>query len=122
MFLWRDQLDINSPEVQMVIATLIYGVKCAGQMTIAAIQEVADYARENHPETKEGADMVSDDSYVDDLLGTAASHDKADDLMEQSSFVLGLGSMEVKDYTVSGKAPSPEVSADGETVGVLGYL
>ena len=122
MFLWKQNLDEQSPEVQMVIGTLIYGVKTAGQMTIGAIQEIAAYAKKHFPEVSDGADMVEKKSYMDDVLGGASDVPEAENLMEQASFTLSLGSMEIKEYTITGRPPSPEVSVDGESIGVLGYV
>ena len=42
--------------------------------------------------------------------------------MSQISELLCLAGMEVKGFAISSKDPPAELSADGETVGMLGYL
>ena len=122
MFLWKDNLDEKEALAEWIIVTLIYGVKPSGGMTIDAFRKLAAYARETHPELWEAAKKLADDTYLDDLVSTAKSVPQAEKLAEEIKVVLDMGSMSVKDFTFSGRAPSPEVSSDGQSVGVLGYL
>ena len=60
-------------------------------------------------------------AYIDDVV-TSTVPGKQQELAVQIADVLAYGGMEVKGFAISGKEPPAELSADGETVGVLGYV
>ena len=121
-FLWRKDLDPANPIEEHVVGTLIYGVKPAGNEMSAGHVRVADYCIEWYPEHTAGAVALKEKTYVDDNL--TADEDKTTSKATAASldFTLGLAGMTVKSYTHSGEAPSPDVSADGVHVGVVGLL
>ena len=60
-------------------------------------------------------------AYIDDVV-TSTVPGKQQELAVQIADVLAYGGMEVKGFAINGKEPSPELSFDGETVGLLGYV
>ena len=123
-FLWKNEMRELSPLEIWVILTLIYGVKSSGNQTIEGFQVLGDVVLAD-PELHQaclGAAVLQDSAYMDDL---ASPHDDAEEAAtaaEQLRYVLGLGSMNVKDITFSGTVPSELVSTDGKNVGLLGML
>lgn len=121
-YLWVESLTLGDPVVRMVVKTLIYGVRPSGQLTGEGIQQVAAHCLKVKPEYARGAEVVSNNSYVDDLLDSCGSQEEAMEIIEAIRYCLGLANMTVKDFTVSGTCPSEAVSSDGKSVGVLGYI
>ena len=105
--------------VEMVVKTLIYGLRPSGQQCTAGMAKLAAYVDQQRPDLAAGAAAVRA-AYVDDIL-SPATPGKERELARQISEVLGLAGMQVKGFAVSGEDPPAELSADGETVGVLGY-
>ena len=121
-FLWKNGLEENSPVEDWIISTLIYGVRPVGNSLIAGFKKVADYAREHFPEHRAGADALVGSAYVDDIAHADVTAEQSRATAESLDHVLGLAKMEVKGYTFSGQPPPPEVTADGETVGLIGMV
>ena len=122
LFLWQDGLiDLNPVEV-WVIKTLIYGVKCSGNITIEGIAALSDCIVEKHPDVSDGAKALKEDSYMDDILTGGKTVKDIDKIEKDIGFILGEGSMNVKCFTRNGMKPSEKISADGQSIGMLGYL
>ena len=121
-YLWRENLEPAAPVETMVIKTLIYGVKSAGGQTQVGIETLSEYAIENFPEHALGAERLRDDTYVDDNLTSDDNLDIVHRICRDIEYTLSLGSMNVKDFTISGQFPSEKVSADGATIGIAGYI
>ena len=101
--------------------TLIYGVISSGNQTTEAIQQVAEHCIEKYPEHKDGADVLRTHTYVDDTSESSDSTEERTTQISGLNFALGLAKMEVKAFVLSGKKPDEAVSADGQSVGLLGY-
>ncbi len=121
-YLWKDNLDPGKPTKVMIIKTLIYGIRPSGNLTMAGFQKLAEHSIKFHPENKVGAEALSKDAYMDDIVTGQDSLKKCEEAAEQLKFTLSLGSMKVKDITMSGKLPSELVSKDGRHIGVVGLL
>ena len=121
-FLWKENLTPEEDFVIMVIITLIYGVICAGGMTTAAFEMVADYVKKHCPQHWEGVLVIKQNMYVDDALKATDSHEDSLRISKSMAYVMEFGNMFVKAFTYSGHPPDEKVSSDGMTVGSLGYL
>ena len=121
-YLWKADLDPKNPTVVMIMRTLIYGVKSAGGQTQVGLTELAEYCIEHFPEHTLGAETLRDETYVDDILKSADNLEEVKKTCSDITFTLNLGSMTVKDFTISGTSPSDKVSADGKSVGLAGYI
>ena len=106
--------------VDLVVKTLIYGLRPSGQQCAVGMSKLATYIDEQRPDLADGAAAIRR-AYVDDIL-TPATPGKEKELASQISEALSLAGMEVKGFAISGFDPPAELSADGETVGVLGYV
>ena len=122
-YLWAEGLNPNDEAVDMVIRYLIYGVGPSGDLMTGGFHSTADYAEQEHKDqAQEGAEVLKDSTYVDDVL---KSLDTVEDCIRVSislNFVLNLAGMTTKGFTFSGSLPPDTVSADGASVGVLGYV
>ena len=67
-YLWKEDLDPSNPTIVMIIKTMIYGVRPAGNATMAGFDRLAEHCILNHPEHSKGAQVLADDAYMDDLL------------------------------------------------------
>ena len=121
-YLWKEELDPDSPTITMVIKTLIYGVRPSGNLTGAGFVRVADYAQEHFPHLAKGASVIRDDTYVDDSVAAFDTLEECHTVASAMVEVLGLGGAVIKDFAFSDTPPSEKLSADGIHVGVLGYL
>ena len=121
-YLWKPELNPDNPTVEMVVKTLIYGVRPSGNQTMAGFALLANHCLENYPEHATAAAALKEDAYMDDILTTADTPEDCKKLAHGIEFILGKGSMGVKAFTFSGEEPSDKVSADGSNIGLLGYL
>ena len=121
-YLWLPDLDEKQVVITMVVLTLIYGVKAAGNLTMAGFQLVADAVMEMYPEFFLGAEALKYSAYMDDLFKAFFNDVDRDNATTSLDGTLQVGSMSVKAVTKSGQPPSESVSADGKTVGIVGYL
>ena len=121
-FLWQENLTPGSEIVEMVIKTLIYGIRSSGSQTQAGFCKLSDYVLDHHPEYTLGARVLQNDTYVDDAMSSFESKDKCVQAAEGLKFTLSLAGMSTKDVVFSGQPPSDIVSTDLRTVGVVGYV
>lgn len=120
-YLWLDNLDTLNQVTTYIVRTLIYGVKPSGNLTIEGFNILADHAISNYPSFAVGAQALKEDAFMDDIVTGCDSVKDIESISEGIAFTLGLGSMNVKGFTVAGTQPSEAVSNDGESVGLLGY-
>ena len=120
-YLWCP--DLSDPEniVVMIIKTLIYGVKPSGNLTIAAIKRICEHAKSLGGIMEKGALAIDRSIYMDDIIPSFWTVKERDEAAKGIVETLSLGSMKVKAVTLSGHDPPEAVSADGESVGLLGY-
>ena len=120
-YLWSENLSSEEQSVVMIVVTAIYGVRPAGNLTLAAFAKIVKIAKDLGGKYTLGAIALEMCSYMDDIFsshGTKVGRDAAADSLKD---VLALGTMSVKAITKSGEPPPDEVTADGTTIGVVGY-
>ena len=121
-YLWIPDLNPDKPVETMIIRTLIYGVKSAGNQTGTGFRRLSEYCKENHPEYIAGAEVLEEKVYVDDGLDSSCTEEERETKIEGVRFTLGLGQMTVKGFTRSGQPPPEELTTNGTEVGALGYI
>lgn len=122
LYLWREDLDPDSPVIVMVVMTIIYGVRPSGNQLGAGLGKLADYTVEFYPQHAAGALALKNSSYVDDVLKACINKLRAKETAKSLSFTLSLANMSVKAFTFNGEPPPSEVSADGKTIGLIGHI
>ena len=122
-YLWIDGLAVGGAIVIMVVLTLIYGVRPAGNLTMTAFKMTAEVA-ERDPVLAEsgGPQCLKDSSYMDDVLAAFRSLNKCNRASQGLVDTLAISSMAVKAITTSGSPPCEKVSVDGRTINVVGYV
>ena len=122
-YLWIEDLDPDGDIVEMVVRTLIYGVKSAGNQTMVAFRETANQARKT-PDLADtgGPDCLENSAYLDDIFPSFMRLLERAATIEGLTKTLAISKMSVKDFTLSGAPPSDKVSSDGVHVSVVGYL
>ena len=121
-YLWKEDLNPDNPTIIMIVKTLIYGVRSAGNQTMAGFDKLADFTIKHFPEHKAGAEVLKKKAYMDDIAASTATEEECRRVAADLEFTLAQGGMNVKAFTFSGHEPDEKVSADGETVGLIGYL
>ena len=121
-YLWKDQLKQENQTKLMTVKTLIYGVRPAGNITIAGLSKLAEHCILHHPEHTDGATVLEFSTYVDDTLSAHETREQCLQAAESVRFALGLGSMEVKGFIFSGEKPNEELCGSVDTVGLVGML
>jgi hypothetical protein len=120
-YLWKEELREENPTIVMFVCTLIYGVRPSGQQCQVAIERLADFFIEKG-ECSAGAQVLKDDTYVDDILASKDTAGECQQTAKDIEKILAKGSMGVKAFSYSGRPPSELVSADGRHVGLAGYI
>ena len=120
-YLWKEGLTDEEESIVMIVCTVIYGVKPSGNLTIAGFQKVVEAAKELGGHYVIGAICLDACAYMDDIFSAHPTRSERNDASESLQEVLKLGNMSVKAITKSGEAPPDAVTADGVTVGVVGY-
>ena len=99
-YLWQEQLDPSAPVKVMHVATLIYGVKSAGQQCQAAIEKLADHHLDAGVH-KLGAQALKETTYVDDILNSQDNPETCKQVANDIVEILMRGSMKVKSFSTS---------------------
>ena len=117
-YLWSEGLDPNAEVTTKVIMRVIIGGRSSGGLAIAGVRKLANLIEKEFPIA---ARILREEIYVDDVL--PKGQDSKEDCLEVADEIeggLALGGMGVKGFTFSGKDPNPELSSDGESIGVAG--
>ena len=122
-YLWSDGLAVGGAIIVMVVLTLIYGVRPAGNLTMRAFQLTAEEAeKDERLKLTGGPACLRDSSYMDDVLAAFRNDSKRDSAADGLEETLAVSKMGVKAITKSGEDPCERVSADLKTVNVVGYV
>ena len=122
-YLWVDKLAVGGAVIIMVILTLIYGVKPAGNLTMQAFKITAEKAAEDEQlRLSGGPECLKNNSYMDDVFAAYFNALRRDGAADGLVDTLAVGQMGVKAITKSGEPPCEKVSSDLESVNVVGYV
>ena len=113
----KKDLDPNSPVLDAVITTLIYGVSSVSCQTEVACVKIADNCRESKPEA---ADCIEDGRYVDNILNSFSSKEVAKNITADVDAVFGDLSLATRGWSHSGEPPVEEESMDGVSLDLMG--
>ena len=115
--LWKEGMDLDSEVVELVIVTLIYGIRCVSALSEKAILEVADHISQNFPRL---ADLLVNGRYVDDLADSDTTEVVIKNLIDTANDVFDSVGLRCKGWTVSGAPPHPDCTHDGLGIDVGG--
>ena len=100
-----------------MIKTLIYGVKCSGNMAERCVRETAKLSMKQYPEVNE---IVQKDLYVDDCLSGEKTVKLAEERANQLEIVLNKGGFSLKGIAFAKRKPPESMTEDGESIAVAG--
>ena len=115
--LYCEGLDPNSPIIEYIMTTLIYGVKSVSCQSEYALSLLAEHIRDNFPEL---AKFLVKSRYVDDLGDSKSSKELCNKLIAEAELNFEKINLKCKAWTQSGIAPSDKASVDGISVMVSG--
>ena len=115
--LWRENMSFDSPIEEIVILTLIFGVRAVSALSEKALLILAEYIQDANPRLFE---LLTIDRFVDDIGSSEDNKEAADAIMKAADDLFSSVSLSVKGWSVSGSSPHPDVTADGVSVDVGG--
>lgn len=93
---------------------LPFGDKSAPDLSIYCLLYLADEHRDSHPR---GSKIISEQTYMDDIAGSAATIEEASEIIHEIDIILGAGCFNVKEWNSNEKALD---TGDSEEVTLLG--
>ena len=111
-YVWDESLDPNRNPEEIIIKTLIYGVKASGNLAEQSIRETAKLSKNEYPTAYE---IIRKDIYVDNCLSGDQSIELACTRAEELEVVLNKG-----EFTLKGKESPDSLSEDGSSIIVAG--
>ena len=118
LYKWHESLDVDAEPLIKVVMRLIYGVRPSGNQAEYAIREIARLCQEEYPRA---ADVIQNDTYVDDCASGEDTLELAMSSADQVEKVLKKVGFDLKGVTVSGADPPAELAnADGISISSLG--
>lgn len=99
-FLWRD-MDTSREPGTYIIQTVSFGDKPAGTIATVALRKTAEMYQDEYPEA---AKVVKNNSYMDDILDSVSTEEKAYQQTKEIEAVLGEGGFEMKGWVISGES------------------
>ena len=105
--LWRD-FDQNRKPDHYVLTCATFGDKCAGIIAMLALKYTAEMFKDEFPQA---ANIIIENSYVDDIIGGSEDTQSACKLMNEIDFIVSKGSFKIKHFFMSGNHPkNPDVN------------
>jgi hypothetical protein len=96
-FMWRDMENFRRPDVYK-IKCVSFGDKPAGAIAALALRKTAQLSEDEFPDA---AVTIRNNTYVDDILGSFASEEEANQITSQIDSILHKGGFQVKGWTTS---------------------
>lgn len=117
LYFYHESLD---PEIEpriKVTKSLTYGLVSSGNQAETAIRMGANLQKEDFPRE---AEVINDDTYVDDCLSGETSVDAVNKVTTNLGTVLGNIGFNLKGFTFSGSDPPAHLTKDGTSIMTAG--
>lgn len=118
LYLFSASLDPKEDYEIMVILTMMYGIKSAGNQATHALRGLADIFKENLPLAHT---VIHKLTYMDDSSGGANDEQTVDKMINEIKELLPHGGFKLKVVCRSGEDPSEKASSDGVSTTFGGY-
>ena len=115
--LWREGLDMTAEVEEIIILSLIFGVRAVSALSEWALKLLADHVRHKNPRL---AELLEKARFVDDLADSDKSVEAIKDIIEEANKLFESVGLQCKGWSISGSNPHPDVTDDGLTIGVGG--
>ena len=100
--LWREGLSMESPVEEIVILTLIFGVRAVSALSEKALVLLAEHIQLKNPRL---AELLTQDRFVDDIGSSEVSHEAVTKTIKETDELFDSVSLSVKGWSVSGFEP-----------------
>ena len=117
--LFKPDMDIEAEVKEYVITSLIYGVRSVSALSERAKIDLAESVRESNPRL---AELITEATFCDDIADSDNTIEIMEKLKAECDELFGSVGLQCKGWSVSGKDPHPDVTADGVHVGVGGIV
>ena len=114
-FLWRDLDTRKEPDVYAMLRVSM-GDKPAPAIATEALRLTAEACRDSYPQA---AEFITNSSYVDDLIDSVSSIEKATELAQQTNLVAQTGGFEIKCWQFSFQRHALDAKAQSATTSLL---
>ncbi|XP_063841247.1 uncharacterized protein LOC135101332 [Scylla paramamosain] len=111
-FLWRDFED-RAPD-HYALTAVPFGDICSPAIAILAMRQTAEKCKEEFPEA---ANVIVQDSYMDDIIHSMNDTEKASQIIKDVELILNRGNFHMKEWIISGKT---QVGNDVDLSGIPG--
>ena len=115
--LWREGLDMTAEVEEIVILSLIFGVRAVSALSEWALKLLAEHVRSRNPRL---AELLEKARFVDDLGDSDESVEAVKKIMNEADELFESVGLQCKGWSISGSNPHPDVSKDGLTIDVGG--
>ena len=115
--LWREGLDPMATIEEIIIVSLIFGIRAVSALSEQAVLMLAERIRSKNFTLFQLLTMAR---FVDDLASSTKNHKIAKETMKAADELFESVGLKVKAWTISGSKPSAEVSSNGMSIDVAG--
>ena len=112
-------MDINAETEEIVIVSLIFGVRSVSALSERAVLNLADHVKETNPRLSR---LLSLSRMVDDLGDSDMDLLTVESIIEDANKLFESVGLCCKGWSVSGSPPHPDVTHDGISVNVGGMI
>ena len=111
-YLWRN-VDITREPDTYVITAVNMGDKPSGAISTVALKQTAEMAHSSYPEV---SNVIIESTYVDDIIDSVSSTQKAEQITRDIERILKKGNFHMKDWTISGQRNVISIDQSDEKV------
>lgn len=98
-FVWRDMYMDEEPD-HYILTSVTFGDRCSGATAVLAMKKTTEMQKNKFPEVNK---IINKNTYVDDILYSVESVDKALEWMKNVEKVLSHGGFRITHWVVSGE-------------------
>ena len=117
--LWREGLSFDSPIIEIIILTLIFGVRAVSALSEKAKVMLAEFVESKNDRL---AELLKLNRFVDDIGSSEKNEEAVDAIIRAADELFSSVGLFVKGWTKSGFEPHPDVTADGVSVDIGGMV
>ena len=109
-------MDFEAKLEEIVIVSLIFGVRAVSALSERAVIELAEHVKEDLPRL---AECLTKSRFVDDLLDSCLNLKVAKEIMDSADYLFESVGMGCKGWSMSGSDPHPDVTKDVLSGGIV---
>ena len=115
--LWKEDLELDAEIQELIIITLIFGVRAVSALSERAVINLAHHVSKTNPRL---AELLLQSRFVDDLADSDVDHESIKKLVDSADELFASVGLKCKGWSISGSPPHPDVTSDGQCLDVGG--